>query len=147
MLDASEIRNKLAAEELQFVLHARLPDLRERIYRPFLYLAITHSSDELIQQRLAPYVQKCIDACLAFLLRGTPRHRHHGTWYENRGMFLKSLLVIAAAKSGKVHLPTLWRESIDLCNAGFKFWESESPDLRESRVILQGLLESIHSGV
>lgn len=139
-MDASEIRNDLATEELQFVLHARLPDLRERIYRPFLYLAITHPSDDLLQQRLAPYVQKCIEACLTFLLRGTPRHRHHGTWYENRAMFLKSLLVIAAMKSGKVHLPIVWREGIGLCIAGFKFWESESPDLRESRMILESLL-------
>ena len=81
---------------------------------------------------------------MSFLLRGTPRHRHHGTWYENRGMFLKSLLVIAAAKSGKVHLPSLWQQGVDLCIAGFKFWEHESPDLQESRIVLASLLDKLY---
>jgi hypothetical protein len=135
--------NKQIIEELQFVLHARLFDFRERIYRPFLYLAIHYPSTDLIQQTLAPYVQRCVEACMTFLLRGTPRHRHHGTWYENRSMFLKSLLLIAAVKSGHVCIPHLWRQGVDACIAGFRFWELESPDLRESRLILQNLLAEL----
>ena len=130
-------------EELQFVLHARLFDFRERIYRPFLYLAIHYDPTDLIQQTLLPYVHRCIQACLMFLLRGTPRHRHHGTWYENRGMFLKSLLLIAAVKSSHIAVPSLWRQGVDSCIAGFQFWELESPDLRESRLVLQSLLAEI----
>lgn len=135
--DAAETRIRLAAEELTFVLHARLADLRERIYRPFLYLAVSRRRrhDDLASQTaIAPYVQRCVDACLAFLLRGTPRHRHHGTWYENRSMFLKSLLVLAAVKSGCVYVPgDAWRHGIALCLAGLTFWEAEAPDLAEAR--------------
>ena len=131
------------AEELQFVLQARLSDFRERIYRPFLYLAVHLPLDDPAQLSLEPYLQRCIDACMAFLHRGTPRNRHHGTWYENRGMFLKSLLLIAVAKSGRAELPPSWRHGTDLCIAGFRFWEAEAPDLREARMILSTLLVDV----
>lgn len=144
------------AQELQFVLQARLADFRERIYRPFLYLAIhaPHTTDPEQQPlssslSLAPLVQRCIAACMAFLCRGTPRHRHHGTWYENRGMFLKSLLLVAVAKSGRsttpteLALPSSWRHGTDLCLAGFQFWAGESPDLCEASRILSGLLKDL----
>jgi hypothetical protein len=131
------------AQELQFVLQARLSDFRERIYRPFLYLAVHLSPADPSQQSLEPYLQRCIGACMTFLHRGTPRHRHHGTWYENRGMFLKSLLLISVAKSGRAELPPSWRHGTDLCYAGFRFWEEESPDLHEASKILCTLLAEV----
>ncbi|CAM1508932.1 Fc.00g026710.m01.CDS01 [Cosmosporella sp. VM-42] len=131
------------AQELQFVLQARLSDFRERIYRPFLYLAVHLPLADPAQQSLEPYLQRCISACVAFLHRGTPRHRHHGTWYENRGMFLKTLLLLAVAKSGRAKLLSSWRHGMDLCLAGFRFWEAESPDLREAYKILSTLLPEV----
>lgn len=125
------------------MLHARLADFRERIYRPFLYLAIHLPRTDPAQDTLAPYVQRCVGACLSFLHRGTPRHRHHGTWYENRGMFLKTLLVVAAARSGKVRLPNDWLDGAGRCVAGLRFWEAEAPDLKEAREILGELLDSL----
>jgi hypothetical protein len=146
MSGGGDVHNKLATEELKFVLHARLSDLRERIYRPFLYLAIARPPSDPVQQTLAPFAQRCVDACVACLLRGTPRHRHHGTWYENRGMFLKSLLVVAAARSASVRVPAHWHQAVDLAVAGFAFWETEAPDLREARLVLQKLLEEFRAG-
>ena len=125
------------------MLQARLSDFREKLYRPFLYLAVHLSPADPKQQALAPYLHRCIEACLAFLHRGTPRHRHHGTWYENRGMFLKSLLLVAVAKSGRVQMPPSWRDGTDLCIAGLKFWEGEAPDLRIARDTLHLLLAEI----
>lgn len=142
-VNTADTRNTLATEELQFVLHARLFDFRERIYRPFLYLALHHPAEDGVHQTIAPFVQRCVGACLACLLRGTPRHRHHGTWYENRGMFLKSLLIVAAIKSGKVQVPDLWQQGVNLCIAGFKFWELEAPDLREAREVLENLVATL----
>lgn len=135
--------NKIITNELQYMLHARLNDFRERIYRPFLYLSIHSSAEDPTQQSLSIYVRRCVDACLACLMRGTPRHRHHGTWYENRGMFLKSLLLVAAVKSGNIYVPDLWRQGVDLCTAGFQFWEQEAPDLGEARKVLEGLLAGL----
>lgn len=130
-------------KELQFFLQARLSDFREKIYRPFLYLAVHLPPTDPAQHTLAPYVHRCIDACMTFLRRGTPRHRHHGTWYENRGMFLKSLLLVAVAKSGRVQLPPSWQDGPDLCMAGFKFWEQEAPDLQEARDVLGTFLSEV----
>jgi hypothetical protein len=58
-------------------------------------------------------------------------------------MFLKSLLLIAAVKSGHIAVPNLWRQGVNACIAGFRFWEQESPDLRESRFVLQSLLDEL----
>lgn len=140
--DGSDPQHRVA-QELHFVLHARLADFRERIYRPFLYLAIHLPRSDPAQDTLTPYVQRCVSACLSFLHRGTPRHRHHGTWYENRGMFLKTLLVVAAARSGTVRLPSDWLDGAERCVAGLKFWEAEAPDLKEAREILGELLGSL----
>lgn len=130
-------------QELQFVLQARLSDFREKLYRPFLYLAIHLPLTDPRQQTLTPYLHRCVDACLSFLRRGTPRHRHHGTWYENRGMFLKSLLLVAVAKSGRMQMPPSWRDGTDLCIAGLRFWEAEAPDLRAARDALCSILAEI----
>ena len=130
-------------QELQFFLQARLSDFREKLYRPFLYLAIHLSPTDSRQQTLGPYLHRCIDACMSFLHRGTPRHRHHGTWYENRGMYLKSLLLVAVAKSGRAQMPPLWRDGTDLCIAGLRFWEAEAPDLRLARDVLCSLLAKL----
>lgn len=131
------------ASELHFMLHARLADFRERIYRPFLYLAMHLPRTDPAQQTLTPYVQRCVSACLSFLNRGTPRHRHHGTWFENRGMVLKTLLLLAAARSGAVGLPGGWEEGVERCLAGLRFWEGEAPDLGVAREILSELLGSL----
>lgn len=62
-------------------------------------------------------------------------------------MFLKSLLLIAAVKSGKIHVPGSWRRGVGLCIAGFKFWEREAPDLCEARSVLESLLQELNSGL
>lgn len=130
-------------QELGFMLHARLSDLRERIYRPFLYLSIHLPRTDPAQPTLVPHVKRCVDACMSFLNRGCPRHRHHGTWYENRGMYLKSLLLIAGARSGAVQLPQDWQDGVGMCLAGLKFWEGEAPDLREAREVLTELMTEL----
>lgn len=58
-------------------------------------------------------------------------------------MFLKSLLLTAAVKCGHIAVPSLWRQGVDACVAGFQFWELESPDLRASRMVLQSLLAEL----
>lgn len=58
-------------------------------------------------------------------------------------MFLKSLLIVAAVKSGKVQVPGLWQQGVNLCIAGFKFWELEAPDLREARQVLENLVANL----
>lgn len=56
-------------------------------------------------------------------------------------MFLKTLLLVAGARSGTVRLPPGWRDGANLCVAGFRFWEGEAPDLREAREVLTELLQ------
>ncbi|KAL4761723.1 uncharacterized protein BDW70DRAFT_149773 [Aspergillus foveolatus] len=116
------------ADELSYFLHARYLDLRERIWRPFLYLA-AHSSPQ--DPNLPIYIQhasQCLDTIFKHILNCSIKHRQHGSWFAARNIFTKGLLVLVAAKSPIIAMP---------------YWEAEAPDLRAARHILQHICQSV----
>ncbi|KAH6611694.1 hypothetical protein C7974DRAFT_407198 [Boeremia exigua] len=133
------------SEELHHMVHTRFPDILERIYRPFLYLAIHLPDGSPAQQLIGPHVEKCLEACLQHAARGSGRHRHHGTWYQNRSVFTKSLLLLAAVRSRRVNVPAGWRETVHQTTIGLRFWQKEAPDLGRAADILQKLLHNIET--
>lgn len=133
----------LHSQELRSLLQVRLLEFRELIHRPFLYLAIHESTTSSVRQTIDPYVQRCLDACVQNTLRGSHRHRHHGTWYQNRIIFGEALLILAAVKSRRVDVPPIWRDAVNNSISGLKFWELEAPDLQRARVILQMIVDDI----
>ncbi|KAL4821228.1 hypothetical protein BDW67DRAFT_45996 [Aspergillus spinulosporus] len=133
------------ADELSYFLHARYLDLRERIWRPFLYLA-AHSSPQ--DPNLPIYIQhasQCIDNIFKHILSCSIKHRHHGSWFAGRNLFTKGLLVLVAAKSPNIAMPSNWVTIIDTCIAGIRYWEDEAPDLRAARHILQHICQTVKS--
>jgi hypothetical protein len=124
-------------------LHVRLLDFREKIHRPFIFLAIQHPAASPIQAVIEPYVTRCLDACVEKALKGCYRHRHHGTWYQNRKVFIDCLLILAAVKSRRVKIPQNWRLGVETCISGLRFWEREAPDLGKARLILQSILADL----
>jgi hypothetical protein len=132
-----------SAEELQHLLEVRLLEFRERIHRPFLYIAIHQPAHSPIQVIIEPYVQRCLDACLKQSLKGSHRHRHHGTWYQNRKIFAQCLLILAAVKSQHINVPTGWRHAVKTCIAGLGFWEGEAPDLGKAKLVLKTIFEAV----
>ncbi|KAL4751968.1 hypothetical protein BDW72DRAFT_212359 [Aspergillus terricola var. indicus] len=131
------------ADELSYFLHARYLDLRERIWRPFLYLA-AHSSPQ--DPNLPTYIQhasKCLDSIFKHILNCSIKHRHHGSWFAGRNLFTKGLLVLVAAKSPNIAMPSNWVTIIDTCIAGIRYWEDEAPDLRAARHITQHICQSV----
>ena len=126
------------------MIQFRFPDILERIHRPFLYLALHLPEPNPILQLISPQVQKCLTACIKDAAKGSHRHRHHGTWYENRSIFAKSLLLLAAVKSRRVHVPEGWNEAVRKTIIGLRFWKREAPDLGKAAEILEKILHEIN---
>jgi hypothetical protein len=128
------------SHELSFMLQARFLDLRERIWRPFLYLAVHQTSAEADHLMITTYAQRSLDCAFKLISLASIKHRHHGSWFTARGLFTKSLLLLAAVKSKKITVPSEWRPSVDLAMTFLKYWESEAPDLQAARLTLVGIL-------
>lgn len=54
-----------------------------------------------------------------------------------------SLVIVAAVKSGRMRVPKRWRQAVQSSIATLRYWELESPDLREARIILQDIMEGL----
>lgn len=125
------------------MLLGRVLDIRERLFRPFLYLLIHHPSHTTLPWAVASFALKGIEACSSCAFRCVIRHRRHGSWYAARLVFTTSLQLVAAVKSGRVEVPKRWRQAVQNSVAMLRYWEMESPDLREARIILQDILQGL----
>lgn len=134
------------------MLQGRFLELRERVWRPFLYLVIHEpppppsgpGQGSLQNQSTAKtYAGKCLDLCIKSIHHVPSKHRHHGAWYGSRKLFTKALLLLAAVKSRKIVVPSEWRASVIAAMKGLKYWESEAPDLQEARLTLGSILRDL----
>ncbi|KAL3451834.1 hypothetical protein BJX65DRAFT_266953, partial [Aspergillus insuetus] len=110
-------------DELSYVLRARYLDLRDRIWRPFLYLAAHSSPQNPSLYIYARNASICLDMVCKQVQHCFIRHRHHGSWLAARGFYTKGLLVLLAAKSQNIAMPSSWMSVIDTCIAGLRYWE------------------------
>jgi hypothetical protein len=131
------------ADELSYFLHARCLDLCERILRPFLYLAAHSNPQDPNLPIYNQHASQCLNTISKHILNYSIKHRHHGSWFAARNLFTKGLLVLAAAKSPNIAMPSNWGTIIDTCIAGVRYWEDEAPDLRAARHILQHICQSV----
>ena len=128
--------------ELRYMLSARALELRERVWRPFLFTAI-HAEEGAFQD---PQTEECAALALSLVFQGIEqfriKHRHHGSWYAARQGFANALMVLAAAKSGRFELREDWVSMVTLVQSHLRYWEAEAPDLRSARMILQETMEN-----
>ncbi|KAL2860710.1 uncharacterized protein BJX67DRAFT_386398 [Aspergillus lucknowensis] len=132
---------------LSYFLHTRYLILREQIWRPFLYLA-AHSSPE--DPNLPIYTQNaciCLDFIVKYVQNCFIKHRHHGSWFAARNLFTKGLLLLVAAKSRNITMPSNWMAIVDTCIAGLMYWEDEAPDLHAARLTLQHIYQSVNQAL
>ncbi|KAL2851501.1 hypothetical protein BJY01DRAFT_260808 [Aspergillus pseudoustus] len=112
------------ADELSYFLRGR----------PFLYLA-AHSRPQ--DPSLSIYAQNasiCLDMIFEQVQHCFIRHRHHGSWLAARSLFTKGLLVLVAAKSQNIVMPSNWTTD-------------EAQDLRAARLKLQHVYQLVNPGV
>ena len=133
-----------AEDELAYHLQARAFEIRERIYRPFLYLMIHKSSEASERNSLRSLVRMHAAICSKLIRQWVLRHRHHGTWLMVRQTFASALLLLAARKAG-LHdvLEEQHEESVRASLSTLRFWESEAPDLKASRLILEDIVQQL----
>ena len=128
-----------ADTELAYHLQARSLEIRERIYRPFLYRSIHKQGNSTEQITLSPLVQLHASTCAKLIEHWDVRHRHHGTWFMVRQSFTAALLLLAAQSSGVVVDEESCARSVQYTLSTLRFWEAEAPDLKASRLILEDL--------
>lgn len=131
--------------ELAYHLQARFLEVRERIYRPYLYRSIHKRGDTTEQMSLRPLVQMHASTCMKLIQHWNIRHRHHGTWFMVRQSFTAALLLLAAQRSGVITDEESCERSVQHTLCTLRFWEAEAPDLKASRLILEDLSRWSHS--
>jgi hypothetical protein len=134
-----------AEDELAYHLQARAFEIKERIYRPFLYLMIHKNMNPSERDTISPLVQLHAATCSRLIQQWNVRHRHHGTWLMVRQSFASALLLLAARKSGLLH--EQYEESVRSSLFTLRFWEDEAPDLKVSRLILEDIAKQLHMSV
>lgn len=133
--------------ELAYHLKARYLEVRERIYRPFLYRNIHKRGDPTEQVSLRPLAQMHASTCAKLIQHWDIRHRHHGTWFMVRQSFTAALLLLAAQRSELMTDEDTCERSIQHTLSTLRFWEAEAPDLKASRLILEDLGRNLRTQV
>lgn len=134
-------------DELTFQLHARYLDFRERVWRPFLYIAVHTEPAPADRDLVLTNATRCLDLVFELLRAINIKHRHHGCWYSARSMFTRALLILAAVQSRRLDIGPDWEKYIHLARTFLQYWEEEAPDLRIARLRLLDLLASVKQGV
>ncbi|PVH72481.1 hypothetical protein DL98DRAFT_470364 [Cadophora sp. DSE1049] len=131
---------ELPAEELPFMIRARVLEIVSCIFRPFLFYAIHSQPLESQESLLHPFVEQALQNSMRLIETNSIRHRHHGVWYTCRVSVSAALSILAAAKSSRISLPQGWQSAVQLAIETLLFWENDGPgDLRVARVILEEL--------
>ena len=130
-----------AEDELAYHLQARAFEIKERIYRPFLFRMVHQPLEESERAILQPFVQIHALTCIKLIQQWNIRLRHHGTWLMVRQSFASALLLLIAQKSGLVDsLKNECQQSVNLSILTLRYWEAEAPDLKASRQMLEDIL-------
>ncbi|KAI6747664.1 hypothetical protein HG530_015772 [Fusarium avenaceum] len=134
-----------AEDELAYHLQARAFEIKERIYRPFLFRIIHQPLEESERATLQSFVQTHALTCIKLIQQWDIRHRHHGTWIMARQSFASALLLLIAQKAGL--LDSLRKECEQIVNLSIstlRYWEAEAPDLKASRQVLEDIIEQLY---
>lgn len=71
------------------------------------------------------------------------KHRHHGTWYLCRYSASRALILLAAAKSSRVELPSQWRDAVDMAVAVLEAWSDEARDIKKAGEVVAAIAVQI----
>lgn len=138
-----------ATEELAYHLQARALEIKERIYRPFLYRLI-HAEISFAPEERSIHeslVTKHAITCSQLIQQWNVQHRHHGTWLMSRQSFACALLLLAARRAGILAMSAeQFEQSVQSSIATLRFWEREAPDLKAARQMLEDIHQQLHPG-
>ncbi|KAG5766325.1 hypothetical protein H9Q72_005628 [Fusarium xylarioides] len=136
-----------ANNELAQFLKNRELSCREWIHRPFLFYILHQPPEDEHYSRAIPLAQRCLESCVEHLFRTYGHNRHHGTWYIARSCVTKALILLAAAKSGRISLPSGWKEALEIARWTVNRWSGEAPDLQWAQRMLEDILGEVENHV
>ncbi|KAI1038699.1 hypothetical protein LB503_007758 [Fusarium chuoi] len=142
MANAVHANNELA----QFLKNREI-SCREWIHRPFLFYVLHQSPEDEHYGRAIPLAQRCLELCVEHLFRTYGHNRHHGTWYIARSCVTKALILLAAAKSGRIPPPSGWKEALEIARWTVNRWPGEAPDLEWAQRILENIVGEAEKNV
>ena len=129
----------MATDELTKYIHSRTLSFREWIHRPFLYYVVHQPADDPYLPLALPLAQKSLELCMEGQRISYPYHRHHGTWFIGRVMLTRALMILAAARSGRLEAPGDWPEAVEVTVKTLRWWEGEAPDFKLAAEVLESL--------
>ncbi|KAL3418702.1 vegetative cell wall protein gp1 [Phlyctema vagabunda] len=132
-------------EELPYYIWARFLEMRHWIYLPFIFYAVHHGPEDPYLDEIQPMVNKGFKHVFACIEGLALRHRHHGIWFGLRGSTAAAFILVATVKCGHINVPSNWRDAIRSHIAELRYWENESPDIKEAKRILEEMLEELPS--
>lgn len=94
-----------------------------------------------------PLARECLDMCVRGQFAAYAFRRHHGTWFVARTTATRALLLLAAAKSGRVPVPEGWRGAVGLALETLRCWGGEAPDLARLRDVLERIAEDTQASL
>ncbi|KAM5345649.1 hypothetical protein ACJ41O_011510 [Fusarium nematophilum] len=133
----------LSNNELAQFVKNRALTAREWIHRPFLFYVIHQPPEDPYYESAMPLARRCLELCVKHLFRTYGHHRHHGTWYIGRACMTRSLVLLAAEKSGRVDMPEGWRDALEIARWTMRRWSGEAPDLHWALAVLDGVVRSV----
>ncbi|KAI1451721.1 vegetative cell wall protein gp1 [Annulohypoxylon moriforme] len=134
-MDHSEMSNN----ELAYYVRNRLLSSREWIRRPMVYYLVHQPPDDPYAARVRPLADMGLSLCVDLLLQVDYHHRHHGSWFVARTATTRSLILLAAARSGNFSMPPRWKEAVNVARHILQHWSSEAPDLQRAAIILDSI--------
>ncbi|KAK5680734.1 hypothetical protein LTR17_027520, partial [Elasticomyces elasticus] len=165
-----EVRSWLYQPFMYWLVHSRsacatLPSILDGSngLDRFVQVAAADGIDNESATTLYHLVISGIECNLKILDMRSLRHRHHGLWYDLRSTMCAALILLSILKSGKEGwIPggafALFGPShshVDAVNspvagkighvmAAYGYWESESPDLKKYRQVMEEVVIDIH---
>lgn len=122
--------NEEIHNEVVSLIRGRFIELYRYIYRPALFCAIHLPRNDQTQPVLRKFIDKLFAITVYPPLDEVRIHRHHGTWYYCREIWVAALLLLAAVKGG-VENPTdeYLEQTIAGTIATLEYWVRETDTL------------------
>lgn len=140
----SQPPNLSTISEFQLAAWLRSANIKLRVYRPFLYL-LAHAQDQdwSMNGSLRQLAERAVLLSLDPLFNIGLRHRHAGAWLRCRETTCRALVIICAERIGllrSMELEQYAQETLKICIAHLRYWETEVEDVRLARQALEMMI-------
>jgi len=123
-------------DDMQHFLRVRLLECKDRLYQPFVKLALYAQEDEPGLPIVFDFARKGLQCCVDRVHSGLVEFRTHRTWFECRAVLCSALVLFAAREicaRESMHdiLPLGWQEALLKIRLILDTWSSDSLEIQK----------------